>query len=739
MGLMRVLSSVTLVLSASAVPVPAQAPRPIQLDLVPIHTQSTDPVFGRYGTWAAGPNYKVSLGAEVSFFPVLGRDAPRNLPVRWQTEAIRVGGRPWADASPTVSTWHDDWRFELRRGAVTEAYDVRKEGVEQTFVLHEAPGPGALRIVGRLTTDLDAPPQAARHGALTFANDLGQAIVDYGAAIAFDATGRWTPLSTAWDGERVTLTLSAAWLAGATYPVVVDPLLASKVISSGAYPVVSTATVRNAATGISLVAFSRAVSSLDHDLYIQTADDGYTGSYRVLADLSSSWSSGYAQCAFAGGANAYVVVHERSSSTGSAVIAHVLAETNPRAYTVLPVPTPPGARDRAPSVGGNTNSSRRTAAHAIISWSRTDAAGAVQVWAAGLDALNGTLRAPVAIRPSPGVQLEPCVNRWSDGSGPWLVAWMERSNAQTPFVIFARQVDGNGLLGSTVSIGATRNPSVHRTYPLVAGQAGRYLFAWTEATNDGPGTPSFGNHVAVQRVDWPETLGTRPSLKAERGIAASPTGGTLWLGSTRGIAYNRDTQSHWTLAYRDTVDDVRVVRVGYSGGVVERFNLANAYDPAVEYNSTNQEYQLVAAGTGYTNTLLGQRWVRPNSNAFQYGTGCVGSINANNRGPVALPFAGSEFFSVELRGGAPNQPAALFVDKTRGRARPWTLSPGCTANLSLEGMILAAAGSADPSGDFVVPMPLPDAPVVTGGVSWQFLQLVSGQIRSTRALYTFVH
>ncbi len=735
---MRIVPAVTLAVAASAVPIPAQPARPLPLDLVPIHTRAPDAASGHYGTWAAGPDYKVSFGAEVAFYPVLGREAPRSLPLRWRTEAILVGAQPWADASNGVPTWHDDWRFELRRGAVTEAYDVLEEGVEQTFVLHEAPGPGALRIVGRLTTDLDAPPRSARHGALSFADDRGRAIVDYGAAIAFDAAGRRTSMTTAWDGERVTLGLSAAWLADATYPVVVDPLLASNVVATGADPVVSTSTVRNPATHVSLIAYSRSVSRLDDDLYIRTANDGYTQSVLVFTDLNASYSSGHAQCAMAGGANAYVVVHQRSSSTGSAVIAHVMAANNPANYTVVPIPTPRGASDRAPSVGGNSGTSPRMTAHALVSWSRTDASGAVQVWAAGIDALTGTLRTPVAIQPSPGVQQEPCVNRWSDGSGPWLVAWMERSNARTPYAVYARQVFGSGQLGSTVSIGAARNPSMHHTYPLVAGQGGRYLFAWTEATNSGAGTPSFGDHVAVQRVDWPETSGARPSLKLERAIATSRTGGTLWLGSTRGIAYDRDTQSHWTLAYRDTTDDVGVVRVGYSGGVVERDNLADAYDPSVEYNPTSHEYQLVAAAAGGTNTLLGQRWLyMTTALANGYGTGCIGRIIANNRGPVAAPFAGSEFFSVELRRGATNQPTALYVAGAAGRPLP--ISAGCTLHLPLAGMVLAAAGSADPSGNFAVPVPLPDVPLVTGDAYWQFFQLVSGQIRSTSGLHTAVH
>ena len=77
----------------------------------------------------------------VAFYPLLGPDAPRNLPLRWQTTSIRRGDQSLvADGERHQATWHDEWRFEYRYGALTEAYDllcVDRYGVEAREMLRQ--------------------------------------------------------------------------------------------------------------------------------------------------------------------------------------------------------------------------------------------------------------------------------------------------------------------------------------------------------------------------------------------------------------------------------------------------------------------------------------------------------------------------------------------------------------------------------------------------------------------------
>ncbi|HEX5054529.1 MAG TPA: hypothetical protein VFZ65_22310 [Planctomycetota bacterium] len=51
------------------------------------------------------------------------------MPLRWQTESVRVGETDLLGERPTVE--HTDWRFEYRHDRVVEAYDVRGGGLAE--------------------------------------------------------------------------------------------------------------------------------------------------------------------------------------------------------------------------------------------------------------------------------------------------------------------------------------------------------------------------------------------------------------------------------------------------------------------------------------------------------------------------------------------------------------------------------------------------------------------------------
>ncbi|MEM7201021.1 MAG: hypothetical protein AAF628_12180 [Planctomycetota bacterium] len=202
---------------------------------VPIHTQSEDPAFGDYGVWAAGRGYKVSFHDGMCFYPVLGADAPRHQPLRWTTRGVRLGELEILPDRATYRPHHDAWRFEYRFAGVTEAYDVRPDGVEQSFVVARpaalggaAPLDGDLVVTGQWGSSLqpvrDAVPGSAR-SELHFVDQTGRELVRYGGAIALDAAGRRTDVSTAVWGDAIRLIVPAAWVRTATWPITIDPLL----------------------------------------------------------------------------------------------------------------------------------------------------------------------------------------------------------------------------------------------------------------------------------------------------------------------------------------------------------------------------------------------------------------------------------------------------------------------------------------------------------------------------------
>lgn len=256
--------------------------------MFPIHTQEADPVGGAYGTWACGPNYKVSFHDGYAFYPVLGPSYAKNLPLAWRNTRVRVGGQELVAAGETAKPTHTQWRYEYRYDAVTEAYDVREDGVEQTFVIGKRPAAeGDLVVTGRIETELQAEPVHGQHGAVTFRDGNGTPIVSYGAAFAIDANGSKFPMTTSFVGGELSLSLSAASLANAAFPLTVDPLTASVLIATGATlqePEIGRDDLANQIC----FAYSRLSSGTDYDNFVRITANDYSGSTLIFSDVTTS-------------------------------------------------------------------------------------------------------------------------------------------------------------------------------------------------------------------------------------------------------------------------------------------------------------------------------------------------------------------------------------------------------------------------------------------------------------------
>ncbi|HEV8323596.1 MAG TPA: thrombospondin type 3 repeat-containing protein, partial [Myxococcota bacterium] len=123
-----------------------------------------------------------------------------------------------AAAAPAV---RDGARLVYERGAVQEWYLATPAGVEQGFEIAAAPPPGdALALVGVI--DASDEPVVLEDG-------LRFGALEYTGLHAWDARGAALAASMEWDGEARTLTLriDAAELAGARFPVTVDPLFST--------------------------------------------------------------------------------------------------------------------------------------------------------------------------------------------------------------------------------------------------------------------------------------------------------------------------------------------------------------------------------------------------------------------------------------------------------------------------------------------------------------------------------
>jgi hypothetical protein len=172
--------------------------------------------------WACAARYKVGFGAgRAEFIPFLGAEAPRNYPVGFQLAELTVAGRPLAlvrNAAPL----RRNTTVSFDRGACIEHFALRAEGMEQSFAFHTLEHRGALTLLIDVTTDM---PAAETTSDIVFTNAVGQ--VKYGRAFAIDASGRREEVPRRWTGSGIEITVPAAFVANATLPLVVDPLVGS--------------------------------------------------------------------------------------------------------------------------------------------------------------------------------------------------------------------------------------------------------------------------------------------------------------------------------------------------------------------------------------------------------------------------------------------------------------------------------------------------------------------------------
>ena len=102
-----------------------------------------------------GPDYRVqSEDGVVIFTPALG-GAVQSQPLAFRFESVRRGGKTLIVAEPAAPSRAGKIVSYAHKGGVRERYEVRADGVHQTFVFDALPpGRGDLIVRGRITTGL---------------------------------------------------------------------------------------------------------------------------------------------------------------------------------------------------------------------------------------------------------------------------------------------------------------------------------------------------------------------------------------------------------------------------------------------------------------------------------------------------------------------------------------------------------------------------------------------------------
>jgi len=318
--------------------------------------------------WARGRDWKASFGRDgFTFVPFLGADAPANAPLSLQLVAVQCGDR--ALRVPTDTAPHrGESRVQFARGDLVEVYDLRPEHVEQSFVVPDRPGQGDLVLTMALRTDLQASP--CGDGGFRFGNERGGVAV--GAAIAIDAAGVRTPVRAEVAHGHYVLTVPAACVASAAYPLVVDPLLQAFTLTTAGLttPVRSPDIAYTIATGGLYVAvYEERFSATDSDvLFRLVRPDGSSIVENYIDPSQVSWVT--PRIASHAGTNQLLCVARRE---GLDIAARPIDISGPIGFPVLAAGNQFQVKASAtavdPDVGGDADPAAASPGHYCVTWS----------------------------------------------------------------------------------------------------------------------------------------------------------------------------------------------------------------------------------------------------------------------------------------------------------------------------------------------------------------------------------
>lgn len=235
--------------------------------------------------WARGADYKLALDRAGARFTPRERHARELHHLALGVAELTLGGaRVPLDrlAAPTL----EGTTVAYDRGGVTELWELAPNGARQSFVLDAPLGEGDLRFALPLGGTLVPVGMDEASGAIRFESPNG-GTVEYGNLLAFDAAGRKWRGPSRLVGDTVVLHVPAAFLAHATYPVVIDPLVVTRNYDGGTDDPTDPDSAIDQSSGRLLVAFHDTFASNDSDIVARrfTADGVFLD--EIAVDISN--------------------------------------------------------------------------------------------------------------------------------------------------------------------------------------------------------------------------------------------------------------------------------------------------------------------------------------------------------------------------------------------------------------------------------------------------------------------
>ncbi len=175
--------------------------------------------------WGLGSDYKVRFETDgLTYHPALGADEPESRTLSVQVTAVGRGVGGSVAVGAPVARERDGLRVDYHRPTCVETYEIRPEGVKQSFRFDALPqGGGDLVVTARVECNM--PLSHADAESVRFATPRGEVFVE--GVLGIDADGLEAAGSLRYVDGLLEMRLPASFVAHAALPLVLDPLLGS--------------------------------------------------------------------------------------------------------------------------------------------------------------------------------------------------------------------------------------------------------------------------------------------------------------------------------------------------------------------------------------------------------------------------------------------------------------------------------------------------------------------------------
>ncbi len=526
-------------------------------------------------------------------------------------EELRVGQTVVASAEPIIPRVVPEERaVSYARGQVEERYLLKKDALEQVFVLRELPqGPGAITVTGSVQTNLTPPAEGTAAGKLIFSH-AGQEIITISEAIAIDASGRRLELDLAYADGRMSLTVPAAWVADAKLPITIDPLIGSSfTIDASAQNPTNASIAYSSTSNEWFVVWKEQVGAgtNQNDILGQriSASGTLVGSaFSIVGSVSDVY---WPTVSWASSVNRYLVSWSGPDGGSSYNTFGRVVNANGTFFT------------GTFTLGSDTALDTRP-------WAAFDGTNWYVAWANILLAFPNQYRILgrfVSTSGTPGTQANPDTDlvtadnpRVDFTSGTYMIFWRKANSGATLWGAAARTMTTTGSFPTAITWVEASNTGVSGNE--VSAGSGLFLVSW--ALLGPPNEKLLKARISNTSLGWQTSeVNISSATVSVLGVSA---------------AYS-STVNHWYVAYDDPnaggeVYGRRLTTSGIFSGAPEQVTAtpATSQAPQVKWNSaTNEALVTFFEGSGPTYQLLAQRVSLPGPPAAPTGLSATG-LNA---------------------------------------------------------------------------------------------------------------